>query len=101
MMRFDLAVCGGMVVIPYTGAVRCHVGVRDARIVALSDTIDVSQAAEVVDARRKLVFPGAVDSQFHLGIYRDLAEDVASETRPALVGGVTTGLSYSRTDGST
>ena len=41
--------------------------------------------------------PGAVDSHFHLGIYRPIGEDTESETRSALVGGVTTVLSYFRT----
>ena len=36
-------------------------------------------------------------SDLHLGIYRPHAEDVRSETRSALVGGVTTVVSYFRT----
>jgi dihydropyrimidinase/allantoinase len=97
MDRFDLAVLGGTVVIPYTGALRCDVGIRGGRIAALADRIRPDQAAEVVDARGKWVFPGAVDSHFHLGIYRSLGEDAESETRSALVGGVTSILSYFRT----
>src|SRR5205823_13551577 len=77
--------------------VRCNVGVRDGRITALADAIASRDAAEVIDARGKLVLPGAVDSHFHIGIYRDLAVDAASETRSALVGGVTTVVSYFRT----
>ncbi len=97
MERFDLAVVGGHVVIPYTGVVRCDVGIRNGRIAALAERIPAESAAEVVDARGKWVFPGAVDSHFHLGIYRGLAEDARSETRSALAGGVTTILSYFRT----
>jgi len=97
MARFDLAVLNGTTVIPYTGAVRCDIGVRDGKIAALADSIDPSQAAEVVDARERLVFPGAVDSHFHLGIYRSMSEDTHSETRSALAGGVTTVVSYFRT----
>jgi dihydroorotase-like cyclic amidohydrolase len=51
----------------------------------------------VLDARGKVVLPGAVDGHFHLGIYRDLTADTESETESALVGGVTTLLSYFRT----
>lgn len=97
MDRFDLAVLGGRVVIPYTGVVRCDVGIRGGRIAALVDGIRPEQAEEVVDARGKWVFPGAVDSHFHLGIYRSLGDDAESETRSALVGGVTSILSYFRT----
>jgi len=97
MTRYDLAILNGTVVLPYTGAVRCDVGIRDGRIAALADAIDPAGAAEVIDARHRLVFPGAVDSHFHLGIYRSMAEDTASETRSALAGGVTTVISYFRT----
>jgi dihydroorotase-like cyclic amidohydrolase len=97
MARWDLAVVGGTVVLPYTGAVRCDVAIRDGRVAALVQGLDPSQAAEVIDARDRLVLPGAVDAHFHLGIYRSLADDTASETRSALAGGVTTVLSYFRT----
>ncbi len=97
MARFDLAVVGGTVVIPYVGTVRCDVGIRSGRVAALLDRVRPEEADGLVDARGKLVFPGAVDSHFHLGIYRSLAEDTASETRSALVGGVTSVLSYFRT----
>jgi len=97
MARYDLAVVNGTAVIPYTGTVRCDIGIREGKIAALADALDASQAAEVVDARGKLVFPGAVDSHFHLGIYRSMREDTESETRSALIGGVTTVVSYFRT----
>ncbi|TAK29557.1 MAG: dihydropyrimidinase [Chloroflexota bacterium] len=97
MSRYDTAVLNGIVVIPYYGPVRCDIGVRDGVIVTLSDAIAPTEAGEVIDAKGKLVLPGAVDSHFHLGIYRPLAEDVESETASSLVGGVTTVLSYFRT----
>ncbi len=97
MVRYDLAILGGTVIIPYTGAVRCDIGIRNGRIAALADDIDPTRAAEVLNARGHLVFPGAVDSHFHLGIYRPLDEDAYSETRSSLAGGVTTVISYLRT----
>src|SRR5439155_290325 len=97
MPRHDLAILGGTVVVPYLGALRCDIGVRGGRIAALADAIAPAEAAEVLDARGRLVLPGAVDSHFHIGIYRDLAHDAESETRSALVGGVTTVISYFRT----
>ncbi|MGH2349044.1 MAG: dihydroorotase [bacterium] len=97
MKRFDLAILNGTAVIPYTGAVRADIGVRDGTIAALADAIDPAQADEVIDARGHLVMPGAVDSHFHLGIYRSMADDAESETASALVGGVTSVISYFRT----
>lgn len=97
MDRYELAVVGGTVVIPYMGTVRADIGVRGGRVVAIDDEIDRQRADEVVDARGKIVFPGGVDGHFHIGIYRPLSEDAESETRSSLVGGVTTVLSYFRT----
>lgn len=97
MARYDTAVLNGTVVFPYLGSVRCDVGIRDGRIAALADSIASADASVVVDARDRLVLPGAVDSHFHIGIYRDLAIDAESETASALAGGVTTVLSYFRT----
>ena len=97
MPRYDTAIVNGTVVMPSLGAVRCDVGVRDGRVAALADAIAASDAGQVIDAGGKLVLPGAVDSHFHIGIYRDLARDAESETRSALAGGVTTVVSYFRT----
>ncbi|MDR5695406.1 MAG: amidohydrolase family protein [Armatimonadota bacterium] len=97
MKNYDLAVLNGIVVIPYVGQARCDVGIRGGRIAALVDRIDPAQAEDVIDASGKVIMPGAVDSHFHLGIYRSLSEDAESETRSALVGGVTTVISYFRT----
>lgn len=87
----------GTLVIPYEGTRRADVGVRDGCIVAIQDRIAPADADRVVDATGRHVFPGAVDSHFHLGIYRPLAEDVGSETASAVAGGVTTVVSYFRT----
>jgi dihydropyrimidinase/allantoinase len=97
MAQYDTAVLNGIVVTPEAGPVRCDVAVRDGRVAALADRLGARDAEQVIDARGKLVLPGAVDSHFHIGIYRDLARDAESETRSALAGGVTTVVSYFRT----
>lgn len=100
MARFDLAVTGGTVVVPYVGEIRADIGIRDGRIVAITDEpIGPADADDAVDARGKAVLPGAVDAHYHLGIYRDLSVDAESETTSSLIGGVTTVLSYFRTGG--
>src|SRR5262245_21568245 len=97
MARYELAVLGGTVVVPYSGTIRADIGIRDGRIVAIEDAIGRHDADDVVDARGKLVFPGGVDGHFHIGIYRPVSTDAESETRSSLVGGVTSVLSYFRT----
>ena len=97
MARYELAILNGTAVIPGLGPVRCDVAARDGRIAALADALAPGDAEQVIDARGRLVLPGAVDSHFHIGIYRDLAADAESETRSAVAGGVTTVVSYFRT----
>ena len=97
MSRFDSVVLGGFVVFPGHGPVRCDIGIRDGAIAAFVDELAAADGEDAVDARGLHVFPGGVDSHMHFGIYRDVGEDVASETESSLVGGATTALSYFRT----
>lgn len=97
MSRYDLAIVKGTVVIPEVGPLRVDLGIRDGVITTMSDSISTSEAANVVDAKGLHVLPGAVDSHFHVGIYRPHSEDAASESASAVSGGVTTILSYFRT----
>ncbi|MFI6457736.1 dihydroorotase family protein [Streptosporangium amethystogenes] len=97
MSRYDLLIKGGTVVLPYHGEISADLAVSEGKVAAIAHDIAVAEADEVVDARGKVVLPGAVDAHFHLGIYRDLATDAFEETRSSLVGGATTVLSYFRT----
>jgi dihydropyrimidinase/allantoinase len=97
MARFDTVVVNGQAVLPGLGAMRADIALKDGRIAMIGTTIAAHDADEVIDASGKLVLPGAVDAHFHLGIYRDLAADMASETTSSLVGGVTSIISYFRT----
>ncbi|GLY06569.1 MULTISPECIES: dihydroorotase family protein [Actinoplanes] len=67
------------------------------KFVRVAANLPVDGAAEVVDGRGLLAFPGVVDAHQHWGIYNPLAEDTATESRAAVQGGVTTGLTYMRT----
>jgi dihydroorotase-like cyclic amidohydrolase len=97
MARFDTVVKDGLVVIPYVGQLQMDIGIRGGRIAALEDQIPTSDAGELIDASGKVVLPGGVDTHFHLGIYRDMAQDTESETTSSVVGGVTSVVSYART----
>lgn len=97
MTRYDTVVLGGTVVFPGDGPIRCDIGIRDGRIAGIADELAAADGDEAIDARGLHVFPGGVDSHMHFGIYRNLSEDVASETESSLVGGATTAISYFRT----
>jgi dihydroorotase (multifunctional complex type) len=96
-MSYNLLIKNGTAVFPYHGTVKCDIGVRHGKIAAIADNIAASEATQVIDARGKYIFPGAVDSHFHVGIYRPHSADAESESRSALVGGVSTLISYWRT----
>jgi dihydroorotase-like cyclic amidohydrolase len=97
MELYDLVIKNGTVVTPFVGAAKMDIGISNEKIVALESSIDPAKAKKVVDAAGCHIFPGAVDSHFHVGIYRPLAEDAQSESTAAASGGVTTILSYFRT----
>lgn len=86
MSRYDLVILGGTAVLPGLGPVRLDIGVKDGRVAALADSLAASDGDAVVDARGRHVLPGAVDSHFHVGIYRPHAEDARSESASAVSG---------------
>ncbi len=95
---FDLVIKNAELVRP--GGVptaRVDIGIADGKIVELADKLDEVEADSLFDAAGLLVFPGVVDAHMHFGIYNQLPEDIASESRAAALGGVTTGISYIRT----
>lgn len=97
MSVYDLIIKGGQVVIPNVGVQKADIGVRDGKIAAIDADIPAENGRTVIDATNRHVFPGAVDSHFHIGIYRPFADDAISESTSAASGGVTTILSYFRT----
>lgn len=97
MNKLDLIILKGTVVAPGHELASCSIGVKDGKIVTISKCLSPEDAEEVIDAKGLAVFPGAIDCHFHLGIYRPIEEDTRTETRSALVGGVTSILSYFRT----
>jgi dihydropyrimidinase len=88
---FDLVIRGGTVVTA-SDSVRCDVGIRDGRIVALAD--ELARGADEIDAAGKLVLPGGVEGHCHIAQLSSLglmsADDFESGTIAAAFGGTTT-----------
>ena len=98
MAAHDLVVKDVRVVRPGHDTVETmDLAIADGRFAAVGPGIDTEGAAEVVDGRGRLAFPGVVDAHQHWGIYNELAEDTRTESRAAAQGGVTTGITYMRT----
>lgn len=85
----DLNVVGGRLVIPGTGRVRAAVGIRDGTIAAILRDDLLPPARQTVDATGRFVLPGIIDPHIHLGVRAAFEDEAASETKAALLGGVT------------
>ncbi|BDF04992.1 dihydroorotase [[Clostridium] hylemonae] len=85
----DLAVKGGMVVLPGNGIFKADVFIKDGRILSLGQGEGI-RAAKTVDASGKYVCPGLIDPHVHLGLFAPMETDMASETKAAVMGGITT-----------
>lgn len=86
----DLKVVGGTLVIPGTGRVRAGVGIRDGVVAAIGRDDQLPAARRTVDAAGRFVLPGIIDPHIHLGVRASFEDEAASETKAALLGGVTT-----------
>jgi len=94
-MALDLVIEGGTVATA-SDTFACDVGIAGGKIVTLGTGL--GDAARRIDARDKLVLPGGIDSHVHIsqpsgpGIV--MADDFASGTKSALMGGNTTILPF-------
>ena len=86
----ELNIVNGRVVIPGTGVQEVGISVEDGKIAAVAQASELPSAKETIDATGKYVFPGLIDPHIHLGFCRGFEADCQTETRAALVGGVTT-----------
>ncbi|MCP2182786.1 dihydroorotase [Prauserella alba] len=73
------------------------IAVNDGTIARVASGQSREDAANVVDGRGLLAFPGVVDAHQHWGIYNELPADTRTESRASAQGGVTTALTYMRT----
>jgi dihydropyrimidinase len=89
--EFDLTVRNGTVVTA-SDTIRCDVGVRDGRILAME--VDLPSGRRDLDAAGHLVLPGGVDSHCHVEQLSSMgmmcADDFFSATVAAAFGGTTT-----------
>jgi dihydroorotase-like cyclic amidohydrolase len=87
--KFDLVVRNGTLVIPGVGAVLADVAVSGDKIAAVGEDLS-APAGQTLDARGKVVLPGIFDPHVHIGNERSFEEEAETETRAAVLGGVTT-----------
>jgi len=85
----SLVLKGGHCVLPHKGVFRLDIEIRDGKIHSLGENLADSRS-QVVEVSGKYLFPGAIDPHVHLGIFADFDEEIVTETRSALLNGVTT-----------
>jgi dihydropyrimidinase len=85
----DLIVRNGTLVVPGVGQVKADVGILEGKIAFLGAGLAQS-AAEVYDAAGLTVLPGIFDPHIHLGNEQSYESETETETRAAILGGVTT-----------
>ncbi len=85
----DLLVRNGTLVIPGVGQVKADVGIAGGKIVALGEKL-TQPAAETYDATGRTVLPGIFDPHTHIGNELSYESEAETETRAAILGGVTT-----------
>src|SRR5215467_4413729 len=85
----DLIVRNGTLVIPGVGQIKADVGIADGKIAVLAANL-AQKTVEVYDASGRTVLPGIFDPHIHLGNEQSYESEAETETRAAILGGVTT-----------
>lgn len=92
---FDTVIRGGTLVRPGRPPAPGNVGIRDGRIAAVAAPgVDIS-GNETIDATGLHVFPGVIEPHAHWDLGNGL-EDFVTESRSAILGGVTSVLFFLR-----
>ena len=94
---YDLVIEKGTLILPEIGEIAANIGIRHGCISTLG--IEKMKGRQNIDAAGKIVIPGIVDPHTHMGLFTSLEEDLHTETRSALLGGVTTiGCFFNQTE---
>jgi len=80
---------GGHCVIPHQGIFPVDVKIQGTKIESLGENLSDPQAL-TVEVRGKVVIPGVIDPHVHLGIFADFDAELVTETRSAVLNGVST-----------
>lgn len=95
-MKLDLVIKNG-VVVTAVDTFKADIGIRGAKIVAIKQSLDADKDAQIIDAKKKYVFPGAIDVHVHFQLPFSgtiSADDFENGTKAAAMGGVTTVLDF-------
>lgn len=84
----DIAILYGKVVLPDQGVFRANIYIKDGKIVSIGQQI--MGAKKMIDASNRYVLPGIIDPHVHLGLFAPMQTELSTETKSAIMGGITT-----------
>jgi dihydropyrimidinase len=87
--KLDLIVRNGTLVIPGVGKLKADIGIAGDKIALIGGNL-TQPAEEVYDAAGRTVLPGIFDPHIHIGNEQSFESEAETETRAAILGGVTT-----------
>lgn len=94
-MAADMVIKNGFLVMPGDGIVKASLAVNEGKVAGIFDHSSPLPAKAEIDATGLYIFPGVVQPHAHLGKGAEM-EDFATETRSAVIGGVTTTMVFHR-----
>ena len=97
-MDVETLIVGGRLCTEDTAPAPGCVGIKDGRIAVVAERAEGLTARKVIDARGRLVMPGMIDPHVHIGHGAPHASEFFTEGCSAVVGGVTTLLTFYRRD---
>lgn len=92
---FETVIRNGSIVIPGRTVCKGSIGIEKGKIAAISAPGQKMEGSNVIDAGGKHIFPGVIEPHSHLGIGAG-ADDLATETKSAAIGGITSVLFFLR-----
>lgn len=96
-MIYDLVLKNGEIVFPGQNTRRGHVAIKEGLIAALLAPSERPEARRTIDCTDRWILPGVIDPHTHIG-FGAKANDWATETATAALGGVTGLMSFWRSE---
>ena len=94
-MAADMVIKNGFLVMAGEGIVQASLAISEGKVTGIFDPAYALPSREEIDATGLYVFPGVVQPHAHLGRGPEMP-DFATETRSAVIGGVTTTMVFHR-----
>ncbi len=79
----------GLCLVPQKGFLPIDILIQGGKIASVGENLSHS-GASLIETKGRLISPGIIDPHVHLGIFTDFETEIRTETRSALLNGVTT-----------